>query len=139
VNQSSRFTACLPFLTEDVHGIPEERMPIVERYSVAVELDFALGPNCGTRSDLALTKQLAHTTFLCRFLPMVAVMQTTEARVRDHRCLRRRLRFDCPTLRCVFAQAVVNTIFVIQVSNRTPILGNYETFVIHGIPGATAR
>jgi hypothetical protein len=36
------FTACLPFLTEDVHGIPEERMPIVERYSVAVELDFAL-------------------------------------------------------------------------------------------------
>jgi len=23
VNQSSRFTACLPFLTEDVHGIPE--------------------------------------------------------------------------------------------------------------------
>jgi hypothetical protein len=27
---------------------------------------------------------------------------------------------------------------VIQVSNRTPILGNYETFVIHGIPGATA-
>jgi hypothetical protein len=36
---SSRFTACLPFLTEDVHGIPEERMPIVESYSVAVELD----------------------------------------------------------------------------------------------------
>ena len=34
-------TACLPFLTEDVHGIPED-MPIVERYSVAVELDFAL-------------------------------------------------------------------------------------------------
>jgi len=36
------FTTCLPFLTEDVHGIPEERMPIVESYSVAVELDFAL-------------------------------------------------------------------------------------------------
>ena len=88
-------------------------MTIVERYSVAVALDFALGPNCGTRSDLSLTKQLAHTTFLCRFLPMVAVMQTTEARVRDHRCLRRRLRFDWPTVRCVFAQAVVNTIFVI--------------------------
>jgi len=31
-NQSQRCTACLPFLTEDVHGIPEERMPIVERY-----------------------------------------------------------------------------------------------------------
>ena len=79
-NQSPRFTACLPFLTEDVHGIPEERMPIVERYSVAVALDFALGPNCGTRSDLSLSKQSAHATFLCRFLPMVAVMQTTEAR-----------------------------------------------------------
>jgi hypothetical protein len=79
-NQSPRFTACLPFLTEDVHGIPEERMPIVERYSVAVALDFALGPNCGTRSDLSLSKQSAHAPFLCRFVPMVAVMQTTEAR-----------------------------------------------------------
>ena len=47
-NQSPRFTTCLPFLTEDVHGIPEERMPIVERYSVAVALDFALGPTCRT-------------------------------------------------------------------------------------------
>jgi hypothetical protein len=28
---------------------------------------------------------------------------------------------------------------MIQVGNRTPILGNYETFVIHGIPGVTAR
>jgi hypothetical protein len=55
-------------------------MPIVERYSVAVALDFALGPNCGTRSDLSLSKQPAHANFLCRFLPMVAVMQTTEAR-----------------------------------------------------------
>jgi hypothetical protein len=79
-NQSPRFTACLPFLTEDVHGIPEERMPIAERYSVAVALDFALGPNCGTRSDLSLSKQSAHATFLCRFVPMVAVMQSTEAR-----------------------------------------------------------
>ncbi len=35
-NQSPRFTAYLSFLTEDVHGIPEERMPIVERYPVAV-------------------------------------------------------------------------------------------------------
>jgi hypothetical protein len=41
---------------------------------------FALGPKCGTRSDLSLSKQSAHATFLCRFLPMVAVMQTTEAR-----------------------------------------------------------
>ncbi len=55
-------------------------MPIVERYSVAVALDFALGPNCGTRSDLSLSKQSAHATFLCRCVPMVAVMQTTEAR-----------------------------------------------------------
>jgi len=55
-------------------------MPIVERYSVAVALDFALGPTCRTRSDLSLSKQSAHATFLCRFVPMVAVMQTTEAR-----------------------------------------------------------
>jgi len=51
----------------------------VERYSVAVALDFVLGPNCGARSNLLLSKQSAHATFLCRFLPMVAVMQTTEA------------------------------------------------------------
>jgi hypothetical protein len=43
-SESPPFTACLPFLTEDVHGIPEERMPIVERYSVAGALDFALEP-----------------------------------------------------------------------------------------------
>ena len=47
--------------------------------SVAVALDFTLRPNCGTRSDLSLSKQSAHAPFLCRFVPMVAVMQTTEA------------------------------------------------------------
>ncbi len=47
-NQSPRVTAFLPFLTQDVHGIPEEHMPIVEGYPVAVALDFALGPTCRT-------------------------------------------------------------------------------------------
>jgi hypothetical protein len=37
------------------------------------------------------------------------------------------------------AFALMIAFAVIQVSNRTPILGNYETFVIHGIPGATGR
>jgi hypothetical protein len=78
--QSPRFTAYLPFLTEDLHGIPEERMPIMERIFRRRRARFPLGPNCRTRSDLSLSKQSAHATFLCRFLPMVAVMQTTEAR-----------------------------------------------------------
>ena len=56
-------------------------MPIVERYSVAVALDFSSpGLIAVPRSDLSLSKQSAHATLLCRFLPMVAVMQTTEAR-----------------------------------------------------------
>jgi hypothetical protein len=58
---------------------------------------LALGPNCGTRSDLSLSKRSAHATFLCRFLPMVAVMQTTEAGACNQRDLGRRLRFDYPT------------------------------------------
>jgi hypothetical protein len=37
------------------------------------------------------------------------------------------------------AQPLVIALGVVQVGNRTPILGNYETFVTHGIPGATAR
>jgi len=44
-----------------------------------------------------------------------------------------------PPFRRVLVQSIVGAIRVIQVSNRTPILGNYEAFVIHGIPGATAR
>jgi hypothetical protein len=34
--------------------------------------------------------------------------------------------------------ALVISFLVIQVGNRTPILGNYEIFVIHGIPGMIA-
>jgi hypothetical protein len=37
------------------------------------------------------------------------------------------------------AFALMIAFTVIQVGNRTPILRNYETFVIHGTPGATAR
>jgi hypothetical protein len=56
-------------------------MPIVERYSVAVELDFVLSGLIAVPAvTLSLSKQSAHASFLCRFLPMVAVMQTTEAR-----------------------------------------------------------
>jgi hypothetical protein len=61
---------------------------------------LALGPNCGTRSDLSVSKQSAHATFLCRFLPMVAVMQTTPAGVCNQRGLGRRLRLHYPTVRC---------------------------------------
>jgi hypothetical protein len=46
-NQSPRVTACVPFLTEDVHGIPEERMPIVERIFRRVALDLLSGPIAG--------------------------------------------------------------------------------------------
>ena len=74
---------------------------------------LALGPNCGTRRDLSLSKQSAHATFLCRFLPMVAVIETTQAGACNQRGLGRRLRFHYPTVRCVFAEAVVNTLFVI--------------------------
>jgi hypothetical protein len=34
--------------------------------------------------------------------------------------------------------ALVVSFLVIQVGNKTPILGNYEIFVIHGIPGMIA-
>ena len=37
------------------------------------------------------------------------------------------------------AQALVVSLAVIQVSNRAPMLGNYETFFIHGIRGMVAR
>jgi hypothetical protein len=41
-----RLPRVCPYLTEDVHGIPEERMAIPARYS-AVALDFALGSIAG--------------------------------------------------------------------------------------------
>jgi hypothetical protein len=37
------------------------------------------------------------------------------------------------------ARALVISLAVIQVSNRAPILGNYEIFFIHGIRGMVAR
>jgi hypothetical protein len=37
------------------------------------------------------------------------------------------------------AESLVIAFNMIQVSNRVPILGKYETFVIHGILGMVAR
>ena len=43
-------------------------------------------------------------------------MKTTQAGAGNHRRLRRRLILDWPAVRCVFAEAVVNTI-VVKVGN----------------------
>src|SRR5204862_7755259 len=81
-----------------------------------------------------------------RALAAVATIVTPETLLAWHRKLIAR-KYDGtarrgpgrPRTKSQVPFALMRALGMVQVSNRTPILGNYETFVIHGIPGATTR
>ena len=68
---------------------------------------------------------------------VIVVQHATQALAPlDHACISKMARFWADAS---VGQPLVIALGVIQVSNRTPILGSCETSIILGIPGTTAR
>ena len=68
---------------------------------------------------------------------VIVVQHATQALAPlDHACVSKMARFWADES---VGQPLVIALGVIQLSNRTPILGNRETFIIRGILGMIAR
>jgi hypothetical protein len=81
----------------------------------------------------------SRSTLSCCFFPAVPMMQSAQTRQRDYGCSRRWLLVDRSLIGCVFAEAIVNSIFVMQLSNRTPILGISVKSAIPGTHGTAGQ
>src|SRR5713226_6617898 len=58
-------------------------------------------------------KQVHPVERLRRFAPSVAMVEAAKAPHEDHGCGRARLRLDCPFIRCVLFERVVNTVLMV--------------------------
>jgi hypothetical protein len=78
-------------------------------------------------------------TFLCCFAPRIAMVQTTEARRRNHVCARCRLWLDWPLVGGILFEGVMNSVPMVQLSNITPILGISVKSAIPGTHGTAGQ
>ena len=71
------------------------------------------------------------------------MMKTTQARAGNHRRFRIPLRFDWPQIGCVFAERVVNAVFLIVhhiIANKAPqVLFVQRDHVVQQLPSTTSH
>ena len=76
---------------------------------------------------------------LCRLSPRVAMVEAAQARQRNQTGIRRWPWLDRASIGRVFVQRVVNAILLVQLSNRTPILGISVKSAIPGTHGTAGQ
>ena len=78
-----------------------------------VQLGKAFSPRDLSASSFDLRSSDDRVRLLRRFAPCVAMVQATEAGQGSHVCGRRRLGLDCPLVRGVLFQRVLNAVLMV--------------------------